>query len=685
MVTTSPLRNRSASSDGLGSSRGLRRTNALVRRVGRHRTVTTLFQPAAPRKTVGPWKASPRADQPEAVYAIRAIAARADEDTPATQPAQAAVPATDIPPAPDRVGTPLAQAISQVPGARRASEPPTLGVPPAQRPAEAHESARVAEEGTDTSFTEDVWRRLKTIFNRHKEREEQEEIQSGVALGTAPGSLPTEIASESRVNAQIQQVEPVAGPPAQQVQRLAPESARGEVPERDERTRPRHSTDAPAPAGEPASPQAAGEQDRRPATAQEERVGLTPTHREEPALHRAAIEPGNDLPRPQPDVERGAPSPEVEGPPTLPAIPTVATPTPPPALAETVPLNRSSEPGALGARANEVKPVPRRGDQEPKPEPPPVVRFAPPPVDQAEGGERAGSRAAQQVAEATHAAESPEAPPDVPGSPREQAVPLEQAWAVQRMPGQPYPPLDRSTGAAPTVPPTPVPDMAAAAPRSAVAVRHLLEGVASAAPTQSSVELIPPRRPRPGEWAAQPERGGQVRGGPGPSETPQTRAAPLPEPQLVRTEIGPLPSDLWDLIGEPAPLPDTPPEPYPRAPVQAVSPPAERAPADIHVEGGRHTPGVEASHAPARPVAPAPVGHDRPPEAAPQPQIPSPTIQRLAATERPETATTGASPDGGLREEDASRAAVDIDSLARRVYREIKRRLATERERMRPR
>jgi hypothetical protein len=148
------------------------------------------------------------------------------------------------------------------------------------------------------------------------------------------------------------------------------------------------------------------------------------------------------------------------------------------------------------------------------------------------------------------------------------------------------------------------------------------------------------------------------------AQTQETPSPPPPSdtdaPTMVETEIGPLPGDLWELIGEPVPTNETP------SPAKS---PAQPLP-DARSEGEpptRAAPAVE-------PEAPTPV--------APVPSRPasSPTtVQRAEAPTDVETETESQSPETDER----SDGGVDVDELARRVYGEVRRRLAVEMERMR--
>lgn len=125
--------------------------------------------------------------------------------------------------------------------------------------------------------------------------------------------------------------------------------------------------------------------------------------------------------------------------------------------------------------------------------------------------------------------------------------PLEAVWPVERRPS----PVITASSA---VPPAPLQrrsdDRADTAPADATyldathedTVRQRLGDVAVGQPTRSVVELIPPRRPRPTPAAAPPSAARPTAGA----------------PDLIPTEIGPLPADLWRMLGD-TPPGDTPP------------------------------------------------------------------------------------------------------------------------------
>ncbi|MEZ4728406.1 MAG: hypothetical protein R3E79_14835 [Caldilineaceae bacterium] len=137
------------------------------------------------------------------------------------------------------------------------------------------------------------------------------------------------------------------------------------------------------------------------------------------------------------------------------------------------------------------------------------------------------------------------------------ALPLDAVWPVQRLTtsadagqgaeGNSLIPLNAAGEQRPTLPDT---------------VRHQLTTRQTARPTESKIDVIAPRRSRPQPRSAgfQPENTADV-AAMAVQRTAQTPHAEQvaaqvgqPTPALVPTEIGPLPADLWTLIGEQPPV-----------------------------------------------------------------------------------------------------------------------------------
>ena len=152
------------------------------------------------------------------------------------------------------------------------------------------------------------------------------------------------------------------------------------------------------------------------------------------------------------------------------------------------------------------------------------------------------------------------------------------------------------------------------------------------------MELLLPRRPRPGSVTAVAQRT--------PTNKPTNQQTnkptnhppnPLTNHQTTPTEVGPLPTDLWELIGQ------KPPE---------APEPENAARSTQHAAQNAH-----------------------------------PTIQRAPAEEA-ETETETAvppTPTTANPQEQAESADIDIDDLARRVYTDLRTRLSVDWERARGR
>jgi len=197
-------------------------------------------------------------------------------------------------------------------------------------------------------------------------------------------------------------------------------------------------------------------------------------------------------------------------------------------------------------------------------------------------------------------------------------------------------------------------------------IQRVLQTVAPGQPTDSSVEMVIPRRPRPAALTSAPSversslKPAEEKAGAEENTAPSTGIPRLPPsspkvPQgdlpvesravseVVPTEIGPLPADLWRLIGEAPPEPEM---------AEHKEKPA-RLP-----DKGQALPGAPAEPAVQRQAA----------EPSSPAQTPSPST---------------ASPAAPQAEGEGKGEKLDVDELSRRVYREVKRRLAVEWERIR--
>lgn len=259
-------------------------------------------------------------------------------------------------------------------------------------------------------------------------------------------------------------------------------------------------------------------------------------------------------------------------------------------------------------------------------------------------------------------------PTPEPLASNEEPLGLEAVWPVQRK----ATPVSRPED-------TPLDPVEAAEPvryekPEAQKVQQVMRQVAAAKPTDSSVELILPRRQRPNvptrPVQRQPENKGQSHDSGNGASTPQA---------YVPTEIGPLPGDLWELLGE---KPPTSPQPGDGQMVMRTAAPPVSQPTPATAS----PPLAQRSWHPASPVQRQAVA---PPPPAQTPSSGPTMIQRAetsaAASSSTATATTTATTKEGGEGEEAEEGNVNMDELARQVYREIKQRLAVEWERGRGR
>lgn len=220
-------------------------------------------------------------------------------------------------------------------------------------------------------------------------------------------------------------------------------------------------------------------------------------------------------------------------------------------------------------------------------------------------------------------------------------LPLEAVWPVQHT----YESADPR--AVVQLSPTPVDDAAAPMSSGHVAVvreqvRQRLEEVKTGQPTTSKVDVLAPRRPRPVQRmsvVASAPVTSPAGTSPEPAEPAtavQRSEAPLDvsrtgesfAPPMVPTEIGPLPADLWRLIGE------TPPATAEAMPSPTTSPIVSTAmdntladgqvTASANLSGQQTAPVVQA----ARQVAVTPVD-----ERPPVPMVPPERLQRQMTNE----------------------------------------------------
>ncbi|MBE2198354.1 MAG: hypothetical protein IAE79_07060 [Anaerolinea sp.] len=327
-----------------------------------------------------------------------------------------------------------------------------------------------------------------------------------------------------------------------------------------------------------------------------------------------------------------------------------------------------------------------------------------------------------ETAETTRA-DAPLAAPPLAAPPRHK---LEEAWPVRRRPGSPTP----TSAALPEATPPEQPAIRANRGETA-AVQTRLDQVTTGRPTASSVELHLPRRPRPPAPASiQPQR---------------DTAQPAPTPTTIPTAIGPLPADMWEILGHTPPTSDKPTpddalqraittaetaptapttavptpdaarqraiataETTPTAPATAVPTPdaarqratatAETAPAAaVPTPDAALQRAIAAAETPARtttPEAAASLAQRQPTPAAASttmraasvpPTTPSPPTLTIQRAEEAAADTSQIQEIGIDMSELEAEGNINVDQLARLVYQQLQRRLAVERERGRGR
>ncbi len=220
-----------------------------------------------------------------------------------------------------------------------------------------------------------------------------------------------------------------------------------------------------------------------------------------------------------------------------------------------------------------------------------------------------------------------------------QPQPLETAWKVER---RTPPNTSNRQGSDLPVQPPPV----------ALEIQKILQETIPGQPTDSPVEALPPRLPRP----AMP-----VHQAPSPTiqrtpEEPETETSSKPT-EMIQTPVGPLPSDLWKLLGQ------KPPEP-----VQAqVKPSSTPEPTTASMS----TSASSSTNPRITPVI-----------------APSNTIQReldAAADQSSPASRLDSSSERQSEGQPARSGEPDMEELTHKVYAEVKRRLSVEWERLRHR
>jgi hypothetical protein len=267
----------------------------------------------------------------------------------------------------------------------------------------------------------------------------------------------------------------------------------------------------------------------------------------------------------------------------------------------------------------------------------------------------------------------------------EQAVPLEEAWPIQRIvPEEPEPQVETPPSRPQPGPGEPVVQRkTAGGDPSADQVAQALREVAPEVQSDSAIELVTPRRPRPvprpvqkkaidkaaSEAESMPEKVAQSiqhqpaseeQIGEDDEEQPTDLPESSPPPEMVPTEVGHLPSDFWRYLGEEAPRP------------KPSSQPVDSGVTQDQVQRETTDRGTAVATT-ERPSLDEAISQDWGPT----------VVQRTESTER--TRVSQQATAEAQAGEAGEGSEVDIEKLAREVYAVIKRRLTIERERGRGR
>ncbi|MCA9924875.1 MAG: hypothetical protein KC421_21010, partial [Anaerolineales bacterium] len=208
--------------------------------------------------------------------------------------------------------------------------------------------------------------------------------------------------------------------------------------------------------------------------------------------------------------------------------------------------------------------------------------------------------------------------------------PLESVWPVQRKsPTSPQLMTTSTSAAQMSTPPEPeLPPAAPPDPATAETVRAKLNDVSAARRTDSSVELHLPRRPRPAAIQAKksPESANEIFWNRLRSTDTQS------DNRTVPTEIGPLPADMWEILGEVPPV-------QPEGQVPAMPKMSDTASPPTPTAIQRAAAAAEAS--PKMPTQTPPARTDPPTAVSTAPLVPPAAIQRaIAAAETASAAPT---------------------------------------------
>lgn len=604
--------------------------NPLIRRVQRHASVSALFRQPEAAPGGGRSGSIPRAastGEPGPLLVASAWLA------PTPPPGQ-----TEAEPSTMPVSFGLDRAQQEIPGSQPQSEVPKPGAPsqagsPAAIPpstimpqAKRELVEPVPAEAESQAANEDgIWKRLQTIFRRHEEKRLSEE--------------PTPSAGEMPVQSMQEADQPSPEPAAEAEKKPEPPRQSPVV------MRKPLGKEIPPVAPAQVNLTSAGAEPAPPIMLKEQpAAGLVSekSHEESvPAKARQAGAPaGEPEARPAQPRESALPvSAGVERGQPVPAAPVEFDV--PPTSASGIQAGAGGEPPA-GQALPRGKPS---AAAEPPALPKPVVPIA------------------------------PASPPSVLREPEEalnqvvQPMPLEAVWPVQRQ-------VAEAPQAAPVPSPASEPAPGILDLEEHAQVREALREVVPGQPTDSAVEVITPRRPRPAFATLQ-----EVPAAEPASESSQQVIEEHPaEANWVPTEIGALPGDLWNLIGEKPPV-------QPKGegqPIRHDETPDLLRLATPERALATQRPIEQAAPPAAEPVAAAQPENGRIVQRSPEPVAGSDSTVAGAAPATGAAASTEVETAAG-RASPAPPSDKELDELAARVYGEVKKRLAVEWERMRRR
>jgi len=508
--------------------------NRLLRRLQRHHSVSVIFRsvdPSMPPASIpGPAiEASPLSALP--VVQARILPGK-DASLPVAPPMRS-------------VAAPVATAPVQTAAVMPAFLPPTpynMPAPPAPIRTPTPAPAATVSEAPSAEMDDRTWRRLQAIIKKHEEQDkEQGQQQENPPIEEKPAPAAANPPEPSRV----------AAPLKRGVAELPQPGSAVEIPRRDAEMA--EETEFPALQAQQT------EQDMHITQLPSVEPELSPIASEN-TRWEVSIAPG----QPSPLEERGATRLDAmtgfshsEVKPEAPTeIETHPVHLPDRAIREEENLTeRIPRPGVSAIIAKEQpalpvdlkSPVPARLDTTP-----PVI-----PASIPGRPEKAPTAASESV---------PARP--VLNSTSEVPLPLQDVWPVERIEAQ-------APAAAFSRPMPPIP-LSAEVPEVSPELEKIIKGIKPGQPTDSHVEVITPRQPRPVVPSAVPST----------AKPPAVQKKPLPETEIpssvgeqktntIFTEIGNLPADLWTLIGEKPPA-----EPVE---VSKISAPMDKAPATVEI------------------------------------------------------------------------------------------------------